>query len=283
MRGGFPDPKPAFWNPPQDPYAYGRVARSYLPADLGGSDRAAPGGRLYDESLRAQIPQSAFEVPERLKGADRLRLAAASALVLSFIEPPNPREAIQRGRFQDAAKDLVAKQEAFAQGLERLRTQDAAAQAQQIREWIDGANQASDELTRAQLNNNKALENAAQTQLEGVWKQAPAQWLIDKASAEVGRAEAAFLLALCKHEQAERFQTRLERAAGAEAARLQADARGAWQTALSAWRTYEQLSSAHAGFPGRAAQATDLSTRAAALAAEPKKPEEKKNEVPPKK
>jgi hypothetical protein len=283
MRGGFPDPKPAFWNPPQDPSAYGRASRTYLPIELGGSDRGAPGSRLYDQALRGQIPQTAFEVPERLKGGDRLRFAAGTALGLSFVEPPNPREAIQRGRFQDASTDLVAKQEQFSKGLERLRTQDAATQEQQIREWIDAANQAYDDMTRAQLNNDKEQERRAQAQLEEVWKQPPARWLIDMASAEVGRAEAALLLALCKHEQAERYQVRLERAAGAEADRLRPDARDAWRTALSAWRTYEQLSSAHAGFPGRAAHAQALSARAAALAAEePKKPEEKKKEEAPK-
>ena len=91
--------------------------------------------------------------------------------------------------------------------------------------------------------------------------------LIDQASAKVGRAEASLLLALCKHEQAERLQARLDRAAGAEAARLKTDATDAWKTALSAWRTYEQVSAAHAGFPGRSAHGRELAARAAKLAA----------------
>jgi hypothetical protein len=30
-------------------------------------------------------------------------------LGVSFVEPPNPRERVQRGRFQDAARELVTR------------------------------------------------------------------------------------------------------------------------------------------------------------------------------
>lgn len=263
-RAAFPDPKPAYWNPPDDPFAYGRVARSYLPLDLGGSDpTAGSGGRLYEASLREQVPETAITPPDELKSESakgRFRNTAANTLVVSFLEPPNPRERIQRGQFQDAARDVVAKQEAFAAGLERLRSKDTD---QQIKEWIETANLLYAALGSARLNNDKAGEAAAAAQVETHWKQPGKQLLVDKASAEVGRAEASFLLGLCKHEQAERLQARLERAPAAEVARLKTDALDAWKTALSAWRTYEQLSAAHAGFPGRAAHAGALAARAA--------------------
>ena len=270
-RAAFPDPKPVFWNPVDDPFAYGRAARSYLPIDLGGSDTTPVGGRLYEASLREQIPPSALEVPRKLESESarlRFRTIAAGSLAFSFIEPPNPRERIERGQFLDVARDLVAKQESFAAGLERLRNVDT----NQTDEWIKTADQLYEELGRTQLpgNTDKAAEAQAQTQVDNHWKQVVVQLLIDKASAEVGRAEASFLLGLCKHEQAERLQARLERATGPEADRLRPEVILAWKTALAAWRTYEQLARAHAGFPGRSAHASALAARAAKLA-EPEK------------
>jgi hypothetical protein len=48
---------------------------------------------------------------------------------------------------------------------------------------------------------------------------------------------------------------------------LKQEALDAWRTVHSAWRTYEQYSSAHAGFPGRAAHAGTLAARAAQFVA----------------
>jgi hypothetical protein len=279
-RAAFPDPKPAYWNPPDDPFAYGRASRSYLPTDMGGADASPAGSRLYDASLREQIPPDAFAIPKGLENSpravQRFREIAIGSLGASFIEPPNPRERIQRGLFQDASKDIVAKQEYFAGGLERLRLNRDA--DQQITEWIATADQLYQAIGLAELSKIKSDVDMAVAEVEKHWRQQNgqlqpgAQFLIDRASAEVGRAEASLLLALCKHEQAERLQARVERATGPEAARLKSDASVAWRTALSAWQTYEQMSLAHAGFPGRAEHGKALAVRAAKLAeGDPKK------------
>lgn len=272
LRDAFPDPKPAFWNPPDEPavpgaLAYGRAARALLPFDAGGTDRGPPGGRLYDIFRREQLPTAVFRAPDALVptlARARLGATAAGALGVSFIEPPNPRERIQRGQFQDAAKDLVTKQDAFSSGLERLRLNKDA--DQQIREWIDAVNGLYQELKRAELNENK--EDAANLtgQIESQWRMPGALYLVDRASSEVGLAEATLLLALCKHEVAERAQVRADRATGPGAAVLRQNASDLWRTALSAWRTYEQYSGAHAGFPGRSAHAQALAARAEQLA-----------------
>jgi hypothetical protein len=263
-RAAFPDPKPTYWNPADDNFAYGRVGRWYLPVDMGGSDPSPMSPmRLYELSLRDQIPAGAFVPPESLRAIpaqQRLGTTAASILAASFVEPPNPRERVQRGQFQDAARDIVAKQEAFAAGMERLLNKDAK---QEIQDWIKAANQMYDAIGVARLNGDKSEEATLAAQAEGLWRQPGAQLLIDRASAEVGRAEASYLLALCKHEQAERLQVRLERATGPDAAGSKADALDAWKTAQAAWRTYEQLAAAHAGFPGRAAHGSTLAARAA--------------------
>jgi hypothetical protein len=267
MRAAYPDPKPTFWNPPDDAFSYGRAARTFLPLEHGGGDRSpATGARLYESAQREQIPTSAVRVRADLKAdAAILRLAGTAAVMLhgSFIEPPNPRERIQRGQFQDAAKDLVAKQELFSAGLERLRTENAKEQEEAIRQWIDNINRQYAALTVAEIDKRPDAMAAASAEIEAAWKQRPAQLILDQLSAEVGRAEAALLLALCKHEQAEQLQVRLDRTPEANAKHLKLDA---WKTALSAWRTYEQISSAHAGFPGRAEHAKMLSARAAKFA-----------------
>ncbi|AMV25955.1 hypothetical protein VT84_16270 [Gemmata sp. SH-PL17] len=285
LQSAFRDPKPAFWNPSNEPnqpnqraaFAYGHASRALLPLDMGGTDRNPPGVRLFDVYRREQLPNSVFRIPAGIQPdgqiAQRLRAGAAGALGLSFIEPPNPRERIQRGQFQDAAKDLVTKQETFANGRERLRLNKDA--GFQIKEWVELVTGLYQELGRVQLdaNRDKSVEAAVLGQIDSAWKQPGVQLIVDQASSEVGLAESTLLLALCKHELAERSQARLEAATGAEADRLRPDAIDAWKTALSAWRTYEQNAVAHAGFPGRSEHARVLAARAALLA----------NPAPPKK
>jgi hypothetical protein len=264
LRAAHPDPKPAFWNPPNEPLAYGRCARTFLPLDLGGTAGGQPGGRLYDRALREQIPMSAFDFDARLTAraaVERLTAVAAGGLLTAFLEPPNMRERLQRGRFAEAAREAVAKQDQYAAGLERLRTQDAAARAKELTAWIAETNAAHTDLVRAEVDRDPNARAAAQAAIERCWKAPPAVWLVDRASAEVGRAEAALVLALCKHEQAERAQARAD-SAPADAVRA-ADAKGAWATAASAWRTYEQYADAQVGFPGRADHARALAASAA--------------------
>jgi hypothetical protein len=264
LRAGFPEPKPAYWNPPADPFCYGRTARTVLPADQGGTDAGPSGERLFDEALRDQLPPpEAFKTPP---GTDtgtalRLRTAARTALAVTFVEPPNPRERIQRGQFQEAAQDVVAKQGQFAGGLERLRMNKDS--DRQISDWVERANEFARDVTRAGSVTRNADDRAAAVLASDVhWKSPGLQLVIDRMAAEIGQAEASFLLALCQHEQAERVQIRLERAGADEAARLKPAVAEAWGTAYSAWRTYER-SSAQGGFPGRAAHAKTLTARAA--------------------
>ena len=143
-----------------------------------------------------------------------------------------------------------------------MRTQDAAGRAAEIAAWVNEVNAAY--LARAAADRDPGARADAEAAIERCWKAAPARWLVDRASAEVGRAEAALVLALCKHEQAERAQTRAD-GAPQEAGRAAED-KGAWTSATAAWRTYEQYSSAQSGFLWRAEHAAALAARAAALA-----------------
>ncbi|MBM3980777.1 MAG: hypothetical protein FJ304_10920 [Planctomycetes bacterium] len=267
LQARFPDPKPAFWLTAGD-YDYGRAARSFFPAEMGGGERNTQRGKLYDIYVLQQIPQAAFQLPaglDRPDARDRLQGLAAGTLAAAYIEPPNPRERVQRGQFQEAARDVVAKQERFADGLERLRVNKDV--PRQIDEWVAGANDVYLQLTRAiEIEKTAPAIEMAQQAINEHWKAPGALYIIDRASAEVGRAEAAYLLALCNHEQAEGAQVRADRATPADADRLRAEAATAWENARAAWRSYEQYVGAHAGFPGRAAHGKALAARAAAHA-----------------
>lgn len=270
LRNAFPDPKPAFWNPPTDPFAYGRVARSFLPVDEGGTDRSPRGlGRLYDAYVIGQLPAEVFRVPELGTGEDamnRVRQIIAGGYGAAFFDPPNPRERIARGQFQEAARDLVAKQDRFAQGLERLRNNRDA--EQQLRVWAKTGLELYGELGVARSRRDPAAIQAAEQAVEQHWRgnAQVVQLLLDRVSSGVGVAEATLLLALCKHEEAERIQARLERAAGPDAESLKRDAAVAWSIAAGEWQTYAGRASAQAGFPGRAAHVRALTERAEKLA-----------------
>jgi hypothetical protein len=274
MQAAFPDPKPSFWNPPTDRLAYLRVGRGFLPTDLGGADSSPPSPlRLYESYIRDMLPAGVLQSPEQIRdsedAAKRLRTAGVGLYLAAFFDPPNPRERVQRGQFQDAARDLVAKQDMFGKSIERRRNSPDA--QQQIREWVSKAKDLYDELGRAGLITDREARAtaiaAAATAIDNHWRHGAAvQLLVDSVVGEVGLAEATYLLALCKHEQAERAQARLEHAAGSDVANLKRDTVDAWKTALAEWRTYEGFAAAHRGFPGREAHAEMLKKRAEQLA-----------------
>src|SRR5581483_4117942 len=109
---GLPSSDVKFWNPPNDPFAYGRVLPMFLPLEEGGADRGEPGSRLFDRYVRDQVPPAVFTLPPDVKlGEDlprrRLMAMAITSYGRAFLEPPTPQEQFQRGQFQEALKGLV--------------------------------------------------------------------------------------------------------------------------------------------------------------------------------
>ncbi len=269
LRGAFPDPKPAFWNTPGDPFAYGRTARMFLPLEDGGADRTERGaGRLIDLYMRAQIPPEVFAPPPQLRdspdASDRMRNAIAGIYFAAFFTPPNARERIQRGQFQTAARELVSKQDEFAHGRERIRNNRDA--EQQIREWVEETAKLEDARGLALLKKDTEGVAAAQADLDVQWRKNAVQLLVDRAVSEVGWAEATLLLALYKHEQAEQAQARLERATGPDVPALKQAAAEEWAVALAEWRSYASRADVQAAFAGRPAHVKALAARAEKLA-----------------
>lgn len=264
---GLPAAEVKFWNPPDDRFAYGRILMGFLPLGEGGAEAGQAGLRLYDLFIREQVPPTVIQLPAELverEPQERLRTVAFVTYKVTFLDPPTPRERLQRGQFQDAARFLTEKQDEFGRGLARVRTLGP----QEIPNWCKTANELYATLGRARLDNDPARVAEAQAAIDNFWqaRSATAQVIVDLASASVGRAEATYLLALTKHEQAERLQARAERASGPDAAGMKDEATRAWKQAADLWAAYAQQKEAQAGFPGRAAHAQALTDRATRLA-----------------
>jgi hypothetical protein len=189
----------------------------------------------------------------------------------------------QRGQFYEVSRALVEHDRQFAAAEQRGR--EDASRAEDARSWVTKANAVYRKLSEARKPENRADLPAAEAEVAQFWRQElrGAMVLTDRALAETGRGEAGFLMAVCKHEQAERAQLRFDRAAtaaaqgdrgkaAAEKARDQARtaAADAWAAAKDAWERYAPYADAQAaGYPGRADHAKRLAARATRLAANP--------------
>lgn len=278
---GLPSSDVRFWNPIGDEFAYGRTLASFLPAEEGGTDRASLPHRLNTLYMRFLLPQSIISIPRELTpqpAIDRLVSNGVTTYANAFFTPPSPRERMQRGQLQDAARYLSDKQDGFIRGLERMKTATSA----EISGWCKMANNVYAELHRAQYpdplqsqpqpDSDPAVA-AARNAVEEFWKAhaQTAQVIIDQASARLGLAEATFLLALAKHEEAERQQLRAEQATAQASARAKAAAEDAWREAKNAWDSYRVQSASlpPPGFPGRDEQVKALLARAEKMAPPP--------------
>lgn len=184
------------------------------------------------------------------------------------------REQIQRGQFYEVAPDLVQKRDEFQKAAERVRTDPQREKA--VRDWLTELREVYAKRLRAQeraASDPAAVQEAEQEYRAVEMKHAGTMnSVVEFEVAEPGIAEATYLLALCRHEQAEREQARAERFAAdprmaAQAAKAREKAAITWSEAVGWWQRYEPYAqSQDASFPGRADHARRLSERAAALA-----------------
>jgi hypothetical protein len=269
------------WNPPGDGLAYPRVLASFLPPDEGGTDRRPQGQRLVDLYPLTRIPAREIlfgpgVLPEGLTFpavADRLRNAAGHGYEAAFVTPPAPVERLQRGQLQDATRMLTERQDGFARGQEQIRK----VTPEEIDAWVKTANRVYAALRQAEYPDptqtrpnpptDPAVAAARQT-VEDFWRVTGpvAQAVAARITARIGLAEASYLLALAKHEEAERQQLRAEKADGASAARVKATAANAWAEAANTWRSYLDQGASLPGLEARNAHARRLAARAESLA-----------------
>jgi hypothetical protein len=277
---GVPAGDVKFWNPPGDRYAFGRALATFTPAEDGGADRGESSRRYMDLYLQAMLPPTLLRLPPEIKtqaARERLFLLGVGQYLTAYYTSPTPRERLQRGQYQDAMQYLTNKQDFYALGLERVRA-NTSANAENLLIWCKAVDEVYAMLHQAKYPDDRQTQSlpdsdpgvaAAKSRVEDFWKSSalPATVIIDQATAGVGLAEATFLLAMAKHEAAERQQVRAERASGADAVSAKAAAGAAWREAASMWQTCLERLAAVPEFPGRTEHAKALAARAKSLAA----------------
>ncbi|MGL5093974.1 MAG: hypothetical protein ACRDD1_00195, partial [Planctomycetia bacterium] len=204
------------WNPTADPYSVTRCLTSVLSLDEGGRDTAPAERRLLDRYRREQIPRDALAVPpglEALEPQARILNGVVEAYNQSFLSPPPPLERIQRGQFSEVTPYLVGKRAEYDAAARRVASDPN--HEEKVRTWVAGANQVYSTLSRAKLDErtNPGAVLTAQSAVNRFWKDEVHGVLatIDALAAGSGLAESTYLLARCKHEQAERLQVRSDR------------------------------------------------------------------------
>jgi len=224
-----------------------RSLRLYLPATEGGS--APSPSPLFQDYYRPQLP--AFPP---LPAGSELGLAERSgktigSTYLGVVLETQPREKLQRGQYLDAARLLVRQRDEFRAFGEQAR--DPARRAV-VAKWLTDLNGLYQKLRVANLDSGSDAARQLEVDIEKEWKEKVVAALVYEAVADPIFNEATYLLALTKHEQAERAQ-----ASGA------ADAKAKWREANSWWQRYLPLAAAQdKSFPGRAAHAQALATAA---------------------
>lgn len=274
----------AFWNPPNDRFAYSRCLAEFLPSDEGGFDTTPAGPqRLADLYSINLIPRNLFQLPPTLTSAElriQLQQQILSRFQSIFIQPatpPGPREGIQRGQFSEAIHYLVQQKSLATAEADRFRSERGRKAA--TKEWIKKVDEVYGKLSRARLDQatNPQAVPAAEQEVAEFWSRSRGEVEYFVSTATVGpiTAEATYLLALCKHEQAVRATLRYESvkrqaeskspAANSRSSEQSLDrARDDWDDANDWWEryinSYAQFQTQ--SYPGREAHARQLAEQA---------------------
>jgi hypothetical protein len=245
-----------------------KLLRNFLPPDEGGVDRPRPfllrdlnGFTTADDRSVVQmqrrqlftlrlVPWAAYPRQFRDPGQFRFDVGLGERLHTRFAEPflvaalgaDQPRDLLLRGRYTEAARKLVEEQDEVWPQVQRRRA-NAEGLDRRVAEWAQKALSAYAAQLRA--GNDPAALAAANQQVAEVWKEAdPVSTLLQGAMAGPRTADVVYQLGLCKQEQAERLQARLDllaRAGGAAAGKAEAArAQGAWKDALRWWNVYAE-------------------------------------------
>lgn len=268
------------WNPPADPFTPTRGLGSFLPTQQGGLDTQPEVKNVYAFYIQAQTsrPNLTLNLPDLKHEAVSKRLLdiARGILIQSYhpqlAQPDSvvwpPLEKIHRGRHHDATKELIDLRDRFTEAVKVRAGAGALAKGDDTRAWVAKANELYDNLSRAKVSENRAIEvPAIERQIEEFWKasQQKAGLLLMEIAGTPGAAEATFLLAKSFHERAERAELDVKRAAGDPAAREKAKA--AWASATSWWGQYDRYRELqNQSYPGRGDLTKKLAERADKLA-----------------
>jgi len=260
------------WSPARDPFCLTNILRAYLSPTEGGI-----GVEKVEAIQASQLPRaSLFAPPAGMTNPEALNTLMAVVLsryAESFMKLPTPRERIQRGNFITTAESLYTLRDEFTKRAAQLQVDEKKEQT--LKEFVDRAEQFFGKTVLAMRAdpavNPPALVNAA---VGGFFKDhlAGMEVALDGQQSKGMLAEATFLLAMGKHERAERIQRAYERtsrlADGKETASARLAANDEWSAALDLWQQYDRQAEVQkADFPGRAEHARRLTARATQMAA----------------
>lgn len=245
------------WNQPGIPNTPVRALRSFLTAEDGGVDRAGRQMQFMVELTPWNaLPQIIRELPG--EPGQKLQQLYHVPFVAFTMEPRMPRELVLRGRFPEASKMLVGQLDGYRDQRARLRAQTTL--QTDVSNWCSQAIDAYGELLRLEGQSttpggrssaSPAALAAARNRVNQLWKESgKVVILVQGLSAGPLAAETTYLLALCKQEQAERAQARLDAATRAGKSMSASDAkraRDAWKPAADWWQTYLEEYPAGAG------------------------------------
>ena len=254
----------AAWNP-ADPFTPVRSLSSYIPTKEGGYSPLPDLPTLVQVSM---VPPSLLSGEGPVARIEFLRNGVLNRYAATFLAPPSPKERVTRGQFSEVVPDLVARLREFQAAQDRLRTdrnRDPAAVDDFLQELE--AVMAKKRLARDKERDAPGFltAEAAQEEQALIKNRANAvDTLTDLALADVGAAQATFLIALAMQEQAERAQARRELGAKGDAAAV---ATRAWAEASGWWSRYAPYQERqNQDFPGRGPLADRLRARAEKLA-----------------
>ncbi len=238
---GEPAPEVHVWRE-----AVGVQRRFWSPAE-GGSDKTQQARRRLKVVRWGALPPEILNLPG--EPGQRLQMHYVRPFAEFYLAPGQPRDLVLRGRLDDAAQELVQARDALNE--QRALDPAVAGMDRRLDAWCGQVIEAQAGLIRAEREASRGGKDpsaaadlqAARGRLDQVWKQgeeflAP---LISSRAAVARAADVTFELALCKHEQAEQLQARVDRARRAGRPVPPEDAEAAtegWNNALSWWQSY---------------------------------------------
>jgi hypothetical protein len=193
------------------------------------------------------LPPSVLSLRPDIDPGARLRESFAWPFVDLLTNPHKPRAQMLRGHLEEATGGLVD----MLGEMQRLRVrlQGEEDLPKVYAQWLEEARKAQADLIRAeeQAKRDKTPEalaqvKTAQDQVADIWdkqkSEKPGLVLMEAALPPLS-TETAYLLALCKHEQAELAQTAVDRRKdGAGAKDAAATAVAAWKEAAGGWKQF---------------------------------------------
>jgi hypothetical protein len=237
--------KVRFWSRPNDPDVPTRTLRESLPL----ADRRKGEIPRYVELFYLKIvPREAFppvfkSIPPQLDIGARLQMAFTRPFEDLSINPGAPTELLVHGRYIEAIQKLVDTMEDARKVAEEAEKHPDL--KDHVEQWTKDVQTTYAEMIRAERDVVQASGDAAQERLQKARGRfieltrypQEAGFFMRMSVQEVLTRKAAYMLAQCKHEQAEQAQANLDRSPNA----LPPDAeavRDAWQAAADAWQSY---------------------------------------------